>query len=912
MTITEVRHKRGYRTVMAILVACATIALVHSAEVVPTEGRADFYVATNGNDAWSGRLPEPNAGETDGPFATLVRAQNAARALRKKENRGATVLVRGGTHLLKQTLQFGPEDSGTQERPLVFAAYPGEQPVVSGAVKIPGPWARETDGNVWTTRPPLGNFRPEEFYVNGVRQRVARMPNEGVWKARRIGTSKRAFGFGTGKMKNWPDIQSGVAVVRPYEWVDFHLRIRSVDEVNQEVTLAEDCGYEVVPENGAGEYYIENVRAALDQLGEWCFDTTTGAFAFWPPRGDVLGEAEVLVGRLPVLVSLDGNAAQDRWVEHIRFSGLTFRYSGRYERWRHYQGTALRLRGARSCGIVGCRFEDLGGSGIVLWKECRESEIFGNEFTRTGDTPVVISDYLSEGPAMSYGNVVENNYIHHCGTVRKSIAGIELSMTGGNRIAHNLIHDMPYLGIRLSGTRTEYWSPKNAPSLAPPYTEEKIKPFIPSLKNVIEKNHIHHVMQELHDGGGIYFWGVMGEGANIIRGNLVHHVGQGRRTSVGIYLDDNCDDVLVHDNIVYSANFGLHLHGAPRNFLENNVFAYSQFVDISVQPEKYNLQPMNSVLRRNIFYRSLGRVFLDTSWAAWEKQPIGEMNHNLYWRGGQAIPLGQGNFEGFDKDSVVADPLFVDPERGAFRLRENSPAFDLGIKAISMEQVGPQPKPLNAFKIPEISSDARAPILPAPGQTQTIVPARTFEAVTVDGILDEKTWKDAAVHVMKKGPDKDDIAGQPCRLQAAYDNACLYISLTVPVKDAKRLRRGGQWGADDGAEVCLQVIADNAGPIYVVHGFANGASESVTEAGAPDAAAKEFGRAVKFAARIHENLWTAEWAVPWEALKFKPVPGAKLRFNSGVWRSETREWIQWAGTGGATWQVEQAGLLEFQ
>jgi hypothetical protein len=33
-----------------------------------------FYVATNGNDAWSGRLAEPNAGKTDGPFATLERA----------------------------------------------------------------------------------------------------------------------------------------------------------------------------------------------------------------------------------------------------------------------------------------------------------------------------------------------------------------------------------------------------------------------------------------------------------------------------------------------------------------------------------------------------------------------------------------------------------------------------------------------------------------------------------------------------------------------------------------------------------------------------------------------------------------------------------------------------------------------
>lgn len=32
-----------------------------------------LYVAPNGNDAWSGSLPEPNTARTDGPLATLMR-----------------------------------------------------------------------------------------------------------------------------------------------------------------------------------------------------------------------------------------------------------------------------------------------------------------------------------------------------------------------------------------------------------------------------------------------------------------------------------------------------------------------------------------------------------------------------------------------------------------------------------------------------------------------------------------------------------------------------------------------------------------------------------------------------------------------------------------------------------------------
>ena len=43
-----------------------------------------FYVATDGNDDWSGTLPAPNEAGTDGPFATLARARDAIRALKQE------------------------------------------------------------------------------------------------------------------------------------------------------------------------------------------------------------------------------------------------------------------------------------------------------------------------------------------------------------------------------------------------------------------------------------------------------------------------------------------------------------------------------------------------------------------------------------------------------------------------------------------------------------------------------------------------------------------------------------------------------------------------------------------------------------------------------------------------------------
>ena len=66
---------------------------------------ATFYVATNGNDAWSGTLPAPNAAGTDGPFATLTRARDTIRQLKANGDldQPLKVLVRGGTYYLPET-----------------------------------------------------------------------------------------------------------------------------------------------------------------------------------------------------------------------------------------------------------------------------------------------------------------------------------------------------------------------------------------------------------------------------------------------------------------------------------------------------------------------------------------------------------------------------------------------------------------------------------------------------------------------------------------------------------------------------------------------------------------------------------------------------------------------------------------
>lgn len=72
----------------------------------PPSGPA-YYVATDGNDSWAGDLAAPNAAGTDGPFATLARAQEAMENSSIK-----TTYVEGGTYNLKSTLELTAADNG--------------------------------------------------------------------------------------------------------------------------------------------------------------------------------------------------------------------------------------------------------------------------------------------------------------------------------------------------------------------------------------------------------------------------------------------------------------------------------------------------------------------------------------------------------------------------------------------------------------------------------------------------------------------------------------------------------------------------------------------------------------------------------------------------------------------------------
>ena len=66
-----------------------------------------------------------------------------------------------------------------------------------------------------------------------------------------------------------------------------------------------------------------------------------------------------------------------------------------------------------------------------------------------------------------------------------------------------------------------------------------------------------------------------------------------------------------------------------------------------------------------------------------------------------------------------------------------------------------------------------------------------------------------------------------------------------------------------------------------------------------------------YTAKVGTGEWTCEWRIPFAACGFTPATAPALRFNLGVRKTTPEAWVIWRGTGGATYQVANAGLLVF-
>ena len=96
------------------------------------------------------------------------------------------VVLRGGTYYLDSPLMFGPEDSGTENAPVVYAAAPGERAVLSGGRRLQGGrWDQANGHRAWVVDLPEvkeGRWRFRQLFVNSARRPRTRLPKQGEYR----------------------------------------------------------------------------------------------------------------------------------------------------------------------------------------------------------------------------------------------------------------------------------------------------------------------------------------------------------------------------------------------------------------------------------------------------------------------------------------------------------------------------------------------------------------------------------------------------------------------------------------------------------------------------------------------------------------------------------------------------------
>ena len=239
----------------------------------------DFFVATNGNDQWSGHLASPNANRTDGPRASLAGAQAASRSARATgggASEAVTIHVRGGRYRLEAPLIIEPRDSGAAAAPVIFTAYQNERPVFSGGEVIAG---FRQNGPRWEAVIPAvkaGEWYFHQLFVNGQRRQRARSPNEGYHRiarlvpgpprsnAKPIATDR--FHFQAGDLQPWERL-ADVNLVLMHSWENSIHPLKSVDVASNMVQftapLKEWWGIGYWETNQ--RYFVENALELLDR-----------------------------------------------------------------------------------------------------------------------------------------------------------------------------------------------------------------------------------------------------------------------------------------------------------------------------------------------------------------------------------------------------------------------------------------------------------------------------------------------------------------------------------------------------------------------------------------------------------------------------------------------------------------------
>lgn len=636
--------------------------------------------------------------------ATAAGAQNVVNISSPKQLPDVIARAAAGSDTLRIKLPSGVHQlaspiriTSAPSRPIVIEGDAADMPVISGAMAI-GNWQVLTDGTWVADIPEVKQYGAsfEQLYFDNHLATRARTPDadwymvDGCTENVHIGPSSGGANYATQRMKVKPEYLSELKGMTPAELTDVVVMFyHKWDNTRKYLAYAEpDSGYiftageAMKPWNmidSNSRFILENYRGALTAPGEWYLDKSEGRLYYIPLPGESPASTTAYAPLLPVLLEIEGTQAAP--VEGITFRNVDFRHSA------HVMpksgnppaqaaapvDAAVTLNHARNITFDNCRIGNTGNSAIWFKKDVHDSAIRHSLLSNLGAGGVKIGEVsFPESPELvTSGIVVDNNIITRTGLVFPCGTGVNIFHASDNKVTHNEICDLLYSGISIGWV----WG----------YTPSYAK------RNEVGYNHIHHIgWGELSDMGAVYTLG-LSEGTRV-HDNSIHHVYSYDYGGWGLYTDEGSTDIVMDNNLVYGCKSGgFHQHYGKDNVIANNILAYGVTQQVQfTRPEEHT----SFIFKNNIVYGDNGKLLGGGGW----KTAIVDMDRNCYYDASEAdLSTDEKAFDDKtlaewkktrDAHSVVADPGFVNPAEGDFRLRSGKIAKRIGFKPFSLDNFG--------------------------------------------------------------------------------------------------------------------------------------------------------------------------------------------------------------------------------
>jgi len=645
---------------------------------INVQAQVNHFVSPAGNDA--------NPGTRARPFGTIAKAVDQAR-----KTKGSVVvnLLEGKYHLDKPVV-FTPEDSRTEKGTLTVTNFKNEKVTISGSVPLALQWEAYKN-KIWKAKVPK-DLIFDELYVNGQLQKMARYPNYDSTAQYFGGTAADALS--KERVAKWHSPEGGfVHALHSSLWGDFHYLITGKNEKG-DLTL--EGGWQNNRRMPMHDKYrfVENIFEELDTVGEWYYDKKSRTLYFHPPKKLDVKKARFEVPQIAHLFEFKGS--EDHPVKNINVQGLTFTQTLRTfmqnkepllrSDWTIYRGGAVVYDGAVNCSLKNCTLTSLGGNAVFFNNFNRNCEVSGCQIFNIGASALcfVGDPDAVRSPSFEYHQYVPlvnldrtpgprtNNYPAECqvydnlmfnlGLVEKQSAGVELSMCQSITVSHNTIYDVPRAGVNVSeGT----WG-----------------------GHVIEYNDVFDTVKESGDHGSFNSWGrdrywhpdkkvldsIVWNNFDLAMLDVIKPItirNNRMRCDHGwdIDLDDGSSNYIIKNNLCL--NGGIKLREGVNRIVENNIMLNNTF-----HPHVW-FKNSNDVFRYNIVLSGYQPIDIKV----WGKQT----DYNIF---PDQVSLKAAQDRGTDKNSVYGKLLFVDPDKGDFRVKDGSVALSVGFRNFAMDSFG--------------------------------------------------------------------------------------------------------------------------------------------------------------------------------------------------------------------------------